>query len=115
MTTTGPQRKRYLTDICVGEAPVFIRGHLREWCAGDKATEDQLERLDDYVRAGMQDEAEANEVRYKWFRKGAFDEPGSWKEWTDMMEKQMSRKWRAYLRKKKSFRVSVIKGTQTHV
>jgi hypothetical protein len=99
MATVAP-RKRHLTDVCIEEIPALVRGFIRDWCSDDKATEEQLERLDDYIKAGMQEECQASEVRYKWFRKGAFDEPGSWKEWTDMMEKQQARKWRAYLKKK---------------
>jgi hypothetical protein len=100
--TTAETRKRHLTDVNVEENPLSVRELIRDWCKDDTATEAQLERLDDYVRAGIMDESQAGEVRYKWFRKGAFAQPGAWEEWTQEMETQHHlREWRAYLAKKR--------------
>lgn len=119
MTATTPTetRKRHLTDANVEEKPLLVRELIREWCKDDTATEAQLERLDDYVRAGIMEQCVAGEVRYKWFRKGAFTEPGSWDEWTHMIEtqdKKDARKWRAYQNKSATPRKCVVKKKKSN-
>jgi hypothetical protein len=86
---------RHLTDI----QSETLDKSVRAWFADDTATEAQKDRLDDYIRAGIMDRAQAIEVRYKWFRKGCFTEAADWTKWTRMIEEQEAEAWDAYRKK----------------